>query len=64
MRIALLTPSDSEPRPLAGPRNDATDQGGTSGTPLSHAPAIQEVTDQDNLHYTKSEQMHLNQPVC
>ncbi len=63
MRIALPTPSDSEPRPLAGPRNDATDQGGTSGTPISHAPATQEVIDQDDLNCTESEQKHLNQPV-
>ncbi len=64
MKIVLPRVSDSEPRPLAGPRNDATDQGGTSGTPLSHPPATQEGIDQGNLSYTGSEQKHLNQPVC
>ena len=64
MRIAFLTPSDSKLRPLAGPRNDATDQGGTSGTPLSRAPATQEATDPNDRTYTGSEQKHLNQPVC
>lgn len=64
MRIAFLTASDSEPRPLAGPRNDAAHLGGTLATPPLHPSATQEVTEQDDLSITESEQKCLNQPVC
>ncbi len=64
MRIAFPTASDSELRPLAGPRNDAAHLGGTLGTPLFHPSATQEVTDRNDLSITESEQKHLNQPVC
>ncbi len=64
MRIAFPTAPDSEPRPLAAPRNDAAHLGGTLGTPLFHPSATHDVTDRGDPSSTESEQKHLNQPVC